>query len=612
MPAGNPASGRSVSICRNAPFGLRIACHGPPARRRSAPPETPLTQGVETIPSSSLRLKAPSWWTLALLAICALGAAPRLYVAFSNAIEYDGWWHIFIAQQDTWRNFAVEYRFQAHPPLFLLLLKLCMFLFGTTRLAYRATSIAASVASTFLIARIARRVTSHAAVSLLCALSFALSTAAVEIATEVRSYALAILFVLVAYDAFQRLLSAGCEQPLRELSLFSLAATLALLSHYFVVFFLGACAVVAVLHAFVDAALAARLRRATRAQWLRGTALLLPLLITGGVFYFFQAAHWMPMINYLDSFYFKPGGSERIGPFLWHNLRAEVALFSPLPAHGGAAILVPAALALAFLVLPLVLALRGGQDGPARAAPLLITLLQVSALAAASLIHAYPFGGALRHQFIVFPFALISLFVVFDRLLAALRWRPAVATALVAGGLAIGFFAYRGAHEVVLVPDELAASRVALLRSEFPASTAVYADTFSSIELFANLDRWSWRFVDGPATGMRFQRYELRLGGKRRLVLRDTEIWNADLDSPRLYVDLRDYLARTRIPSVIVFLVSQELPATPQSAEQTTAHRAQIERLAQAAGLRAARIELERDGALVELDASQPSPPTTR
>ena len=62
----------------------------------------------------------PASGNLLLLGIALLGAIPRLYLGATQFIEYDGYWHVFIATQDDWQQFRWEYNANFHPPLFYL------------------------------------------------------------------------------------------------------------------------------------------------------------------------------------------------------------------------------------------------------------------------------------------------------------------------------------------------------------------------------------------------------------------------------------------------------------------------------------------------------------
>jgi hypothetical protein len=542
-------------------------------------------------------------WTLALLGICALGLVPRLWAGVNDAIEYDGWWHIFAAQQDLWRNFVAECRAVAHPPLYLLLLRYSI-LFGKTRLVYRAVSIAAGVASVFMVGRVARRLTGRPAPALVAALACAVSPAAVEISCEVRSYSLAILFVLVACDALLRVLADDCERPARELARFSAASCLALFSHYYVAFFLGACAVIAAVRPLADPLLAARLRRLSPRQWIAGSALLAPVALSAAYLYVSHAHAWVTALNHLPAYYLQAGGGETARAFLLRNVHAEFNLFSPIPLPGGPAgrLLAAGVLLVVFVALPYALALEGGTLAAGQATALAFVPVQASALAAAAVLDAYPFGGWLRHQSILLPFLLLALAVVLDRVAAVVPWRPLALGLLAVAGVAVAADGVHGWGALTIRRHEIGWPLASRLSREFPRPEAVYADQYSFIALFANLDRPSWRYVDGLAEGMPFQRYELRCGPEPFFVLRDTGTWNVDFASAQFYGALHDGLARLRLGSAVVFFLDQFPPARPRSPVEEQAFRAQVEGLAARTGLRADRIVLDGYNALVELE----------
>src|SRR5579862_6761907 len=96
----------------------------------------------------------PRYFGLALLGIALLSLIPRLLLGMSQYVEYDGYWHVWIAQQDRWANFIREYQGDAHPPLYYLLLRASLWL-GRTQLAYRIISLLAGTASVFILGRTA-------------------------------------------------------------------------------------------------------------------------------------------------------------------------------------------------------------------------------------------------------------------------------------------------------------------------------------------------------------------------------------------------------------------------------------------------------------------------
>src|SRR5205807_1735173 len=73
-------------------------------------------------------------WAYVLVAIAGAALIPMVIRAVGETVDYDGFWHLFIASQDRWELFLFEYKNNAHPPLFMLLLRVPS-LFGHSRLA---------------------------------------------------------------------------------------------------------------------------------------------------------------------------------------------------------------------------------------------------------------------------------------------------------------------------------------------------------------------------------------------------------------------------------------------------------------------------------------------
>jgi uncharacterized membrane protein len=169
--------------------------------------------------------------TAFLLLVCLLAAIPMLYFGVTYYIEYDGYWHVFIAKQ-AWSNLLVEYQATAHPPLFFLLLRAATGL-GDSRLIYRLVSILSGIGAIFVIGRIASKVTGSALAAVLTAFVFGLSEIAILISLEVRSYMLCALFVLLAFYFYVDIVNIQPGQSDRRARAgFSVSLCLAVLSHY--------------------------------------------------------------------------------------------------------------------------------------------------------------------------------------------------------------------------------------------------------------------------------------------------------------------------------------------------------------------------------------------
>ena len=148
---------------------------------------------------------------LLLLLVSGLAAIPRVYLGLTahTWLDYDGYWHLFIARQDNWDAFLWEYRFNVHPPLVFLLLKTVSF-FGHHVLVYRSVSILTGIASVFVVGKIAQKVCSHPLVAPITALAFALSWTPTKMSLVMQAYMLCIFF-----HTFSTLLLPGVV-PTRE------------------------------------------------------------------------------------------------------------------------------------------------------------------------------------------------------------------------------------------------------------------------------------------------------------------------------------------------------------------------------------------------------------
>jgi len=176
---------------------------------------------------------------LALILVAA--AAVLVGRGLRQFVGYDAFWHVFIARQDSWGAFWQEVRHNAIPPLYYLLLKASLWLSGASPLAYRTVSIAATLASTLLLAGIVRRITGNQPLAVVGAAAFGLSLSATDIGLEARAYALGIAFLLVAFSAYLDWLGTPVAfVPSWKRAVFAGALTAALLTHYASFFFLAA------------------------------------------------------------------------------------------------------------------------------------------------------------------------------------------------------------------------------------------------------------------------------------------------------------------------------------------------------------------------------------
>jgi hypothetical protein len=145
-------------------------------------------------------LGARQFWTIAALA-CALALVLRLPGLASRSLWLDetySAWFASVPLRELWTEVPL---YETHPPLYYTLLKAWQWLAGSSEAALRTPSVAASVATVFLVAAPARAARLGALaerVGLLAALFLALNAGSIQFAQQARPYALQTLTASVA------------------------------------------------------------------------------------------------------------------------------------------------------------------------------------------------------------------------------------------------------------------------------------------------------------------------------------------------------------------------------------------------------------------------------
>ncbi|MGV8038766.1 MAG: hypothetical protein AB2L07_01315 [Thermoanaerobaculaceae bacterium] len=543
---------------------------------------------------------------LPLVLVALAGAVPRLWLAATRGIEYDGWWHIFSAHQDALGNLFWELKIQAHPPLFFLALRAARWL-GPSRLAYCLVSIVAGVLLALVLGRITARWAHGRATPWLVALAVACSWSAIEISCEVRAYSLSVLLLAIATGAYLDLARPRLRRLRPSVLVFCVALSLALLTHYSAALFAAAAGTVLMARFALNRAFRLRVMAVARRQPL---GLLLPLLMPAAVALALLAGHAQQHIgqmSHLPEYYLASSSTTGPAAFLLRNTAYLVSLAVPhgpsQPGQGMQIVLVlGAALAIAGAM-----AIPAGMGRPTahRAAGALL-LAQVGIGMALSLATVYPFGGPMRHQFYLFPSAILLVALSIDTLVAraaSRRSRGATALAAFVSIAAVFVAGYRSVHRD---PREPYQDETRSLAAACPADAAVYLDQFSLIAFFAHHDDWTWRAVSGQPSNWSIDRYELTRGDEHMTVFRDRTWWSIDLDAPRASPALRECLDGVAPRHLVVFGLRQfpddNDPATLAAPEGIEAARAPLAE----AGVAIERLNGDRRVVIVELSL-QPS-----
>lgn len=486
-------------------------------------------------------------WCIALL--CGI---PYIILGRSEYAGWDGYLHIFIAQQSEWSKFWQDVYANAHPPLFFLLLRGALH-FGRSLLIYRSVSIVCAILSVYLAGRIARKITGSDIRGYQTALAFGLALPSILIACEVRQYALNTLFILWSFYYFLDVVrpreQTGHTPKARFF--FTIFAILACLSHYSAFFYCGATL----------AALAGRyffrVFKNGTAGWLRGMlaelATALPITAVILTLYALHANILARIQGHLLPYYLDPAGPESLPVFLFRNWRSFVNLFSPIAVSGSLAV----ALLIAVLAIGAVVAKSKFENDPSTGAStrwtLLVTMLIIVQLAAFGVAGKYPFGGDLRQQYVAFPFLVLTgaifLEVAAKRIggVTRLPISPRLANAaIVVAVVAISLVSFQR-H-----PRFTGANWIEAFQKFAPESQAVYLDQVSLITFFISYDDWDWSYAAANvAPGIDL--YNLERDGQKMIVFRDTMEWVVDVDQPGVYEKLAACLRTTGVNEVAVF-----------------------------------------------------------
>jgi len=467
---------------------------------------------------ASLRANAP------LLAVVTLAAVPMICFGLEQFIEYDGWIHIFISRAESLRTFHADWHKTTQPPLYFLLLKVFSFL-GTSLLAYRALSIAGGLVSVFMVGKIAEQVATSRALGLLAAAGFGLSTTTVIMSCEVRSYTLAVAFILIAFHRYLRMVR--FEAGVKDYLIFSASVIAGILTLYATAFFLVAAAITPLVIAAFRPDYRRELFSSIRAtKWILAVSFAAPALVLVAA-YRHHMWQWARPLNYIQEFYFNPAADTWSG-FLLRGIRQEFNLFAPFAITSERLSLLIAILA---AIVGLIVTLRALEISVS--VPVIVFLILSVQIVVAGLRGTYPLGGHLRHQFLIFPFLVLSLISIAGILIRSVQ--PRVIVALIAA--VIGANAIAGYLHFQIVRTPLFTSELQKFRTVVPSNTLLYLDEFSTIAFFSHYQTWHWHLAGSDAIHTLY--YEVTKDGQSMRVIRARGQWNLKPFDEAFYVDLR-------------------------------------------------------------------------
>jgi len=231
---------------------------------------------------------------------------------------------------------------------------------------------------------------------------------------------------------------------------------------------------------------------------------------------------------------------------------------------------------------------------------MLLILLLLGALLAATA--RYPFGGAMRHQFLIFLFALLAGFVALDRWMRALSAGGRTALAALTLG-AIGADVALNQRGYTVPPFEPLEAKRGIFREHLSEARTVHVDNFNLIGLMMEYYRWDWRYEGNDPADSSVQRYELSLDGANLAVVVHRRWWKLDYLDGALYAELAGTWDERLGECQTVFAVYQNVYTVVRTLEpeKRAAFETRIPALAGAEGFDVRRLALDDDDVYAEL-----------
>ncbi len=359
--------------------------------------------------------------SLALLALAILVA--QVWLGTAWPVSHDESWHIYFASHDIGVRWARDILADTHPPLSYALMRPLTWL-GTDPIWPRLVSIVPSALQAPVMFMLLRRLGVARPFAWVATIAMAGSYTFTVLGVVIRSYSLAMMFLLCAIERMLAVMTTSAEPPSSRAVGAGLAcASLAVWSVYpagLALAALGSGGLLALAACRRGRASVLRTVRAGRAVlWLAFGASLVACAV-------FVLAGWgtQPIIH-VPWF---PGETGALA-FVVAGLDEILGSFTPLPVDASSGSLAP----LAAIGGVLALAWRTGRRGDDSAA-LRVAMLSASAsllviLALLGLVRVYPFGGEERHMYVLFPFFVIVLGIALQeigRVCKARAWRGTV------------------------------------------------------------------------------------------------------------------------------------------------------------------------------------------
>ena len=386
-----------------------------------------------------------------LITIVLIAALVRLYYGLTSGTDIDEAINTFIATRD-WEEFLTQIGIDKHPPLFTYLQRLVLMIHNSL-LFERLVTMSCGVLSVVFMGRIARKIGLSQTYEYLTMLIVALSCVHIAMSIAIRNYMLCSLLMLISWHYYLDLINIAQNSRFKHRLFFYLATIGALCANYYALLYSVILIAIPGIHAIWDRKYRRGLINAFKQFRTRHfMEALLPLSGFGFFLIYLSIGlkqHFRSGIklDYLYEHYWQPGQS--LYNFIAGGLINEFNLFGPIKTYE------------AFYLLPLklqnllnrIMAQLGWSATHLHACAIIVTTLALilmlwclfkrrpqksgqqlvvyftapylfcsvaGALLVLALLGKYPFGGMIRHQFILYPFAVMTLMIILQGM--SLQW----------------------------------------------------------------------------------------------------------------------------------------------------------------------------------------------
>ena len=455
-----------------------------------------------------------------VLAIVVASAALMLWTGTRLVPGFDEFWHIWYGESDGWSLFLEEVRFDSHPPVTYVLLRFLTSAGASVWFA-RSLTIATGLLSIPLFFWIARRLHVPRTYASVGTAAFACSHAFVQISICVRSYSVTVLAMLLAFHRVVRMWQSPADTRRRDIVVLAVAVVLAPWTTYSGALPLFGLAGAMLLLMCVHRGRARELCRSfgRHRPWPEA---LLVIAGAAGVLVWFKWAKRASVHHWTGEYLPQP--DEGALSFLIRGTNLDISHFTPLSLADASPI---GPLALALLTLAgchqLFARLRDGTGS----LPVFVVLGTLSLLFVAGLERHHPFGGKLRHQYVLFPFLQLAILVSFASLPRSLSTR--LGTGLASGALAVAYGVWAVNGHLGPPVDESARTlpyegQYRDLAGELEAGEGLFLGTFSFVGFYANArddGGWKWRGPPQLIDDTLFDVFDGTIAGRAAVILRD-------------------------------------------------------------------------------------------